>query len=110
MGWDYYATRQGYLCGGGHHFFSHEDVEAMLKHGRPPRVEEVNGCIYDREITPPPGNGNGSGTEPAFWTAEQQLAEGLYPSARLRDKKNRRLNTMGLGLGLGDADDYDWDA
>jgi hypothetical protein len=101
VGWDYYATRQGYLCAGGSHFFSHEDVEAMLKHGIMPQGEIVNGDPYEREITPPPGNGNGSGQEPAFWTAHQQLVAGLYPFARLRDPKNRRLNGLGPGGGRG---------
>jgi hypothetical protein len=101
MGYNYYVARQGYLCGGGSHFFSHEDVEAMLKHGAMPRCEEVNGTPWHREITPPPGNGNGSGNKPTFWSAQRQLAEGMYPFTRLKDPKNRRLNGLGPGGGRG---------
>jgi hypothetical protein len=93
VGYDYYATRQGYLCGGGSHFYSHEDVEAMLKYGRHPECENVNVPIQGsghRLVTPPPGNGNGSGDEPAFWTAKEQLAELILPLAHLRDPKKRR--------------------
>jgi hypothetical protein len=72
MGFDYYAARQGYICGGGSHFFTHDEVEAMLKYGREPRLERVNsGAPYERLVTPPPGNGDGSGLEPLFWTAKQ---------------------------------------
>jgi hypothetical protein len=102
MGWDWYATRQGYLCGGGSHFIEHEDVETMLKHGALPQrlemvIESVNGTPYDREVTPPPGNGNGTGEEPAFWTAEQQWALGVYLFARLRDPKHKRMDGLGPG-------------
>ena len=92
MGFDFYAVREGYLCGGGHHFVDHGDVEAMLKHGRCPRLEIVNGP-GERGVTPPPGEGDGSGAEPAFWTADEQLRHGLYPFARLRNPRwNPRLN------------------
>jgi hypothetical protein len=109
MGYDYYATRQGYLCGGGSHFFAHEEVEAMLKHGTMPRCEQVNGSPWHREITPPPGNGDGSGEEPTFWSAQRQLARGMYPFARLKDPKNRRLNGMGPGGGRAGGGPFgDW--
>lgn len=89
MGFDYYAARQGYICGGGSHFFTHEDVEAMLKYGRAPRLERVNGLPYERMVTPPPGDGDGSGLEPLFWTAKQQaeVQQGGY--AMLQDPSSR---------------------
>ena len=96
MGFDFYAVREGYLCGGGHHFVEHEEVEDMLKYGHCPRLECVNRETHERPVTPPPGDGNGSGGEPAFWTAEEQLRHGLYPFARLRDPRwNARLNWEG---------------
>ena len=85
-GYDYYAARQGYICGGGHHFFSHEDVEAMMKHGRPPFMEHVNSLTpYDRAVTPPSGNGDGSGWEPLFWPAKRLAEAGLGGYAILKD-------------------------
>jgi hypothetical protein len=68
LGFDYYATRQGYLCGGGTHFFSHESVEAMLKHGRVPELEDVNGDAYDRQVTPPPDDVDWTGRQRPVWT------------------------------------------
>jgi hypothetical protein len=98
VGFDFYAVRQGYLCGGGNHFVEHAEVEAMLKYGIRPRLEMVNRNRYDRPVTPPSGNGNGSGDEPAFWTAEQQDDAGAYPYALLKDPEaNPRLNGMGWG-------------
>ncbi|GAB7329220.1 hypothetical protein MBLNU13_g01034t1 [Cladosporium sp. NU13] len=94
-GYDYYAARQGYICGGGHHFFSHDDVEAMLKYGRYPFLEHVNGNEYHRQVTPPPGNGDGSGLEPLFWTTEQLSEMGSYPFAWLKNPgKTPRLKPM----------------
>jgi hypothetical protein len=96
QGFDFYAVRQGYLCGGGSHFVHHDEVEAMLKYGVCPRLEDVNGGPPFRAVTPPPGNGDGSGGEPAFWTAEEQIDAGLYPFADLKDPKaNPRLNGRG---------------
>lgn len=71
MGWDYYATRQGYLCGGTNHFVSHDDVEALLSSGRPPYIEFVNGPSHTRLVTPPPATGriDGCGELPT-WEAE----------------------------------------
>lgn len=86
FGYDYYATRQGYICGGGHHFFSHDEIEAMLKYGRAPFLEHIHEGPYDRQVTPPPGNGDGSGLEPLFWTTEQQSEMGGYPFAYLKNK------------------------
>lgn len=98
MGFDFYAARQGYLCGGGSHLFEHEEVEAMSNHGHYPRLELVNLGGSCGTVTPPPGNGDGSGTEPAFWTAEEQVDNGYYPSARLKDPRwNPRLNRRGGG-------------
>jgi len=98
QGFDVYAVRQGYLCGGGSHFVHHDEVEAMLKYGVCPRLEDVNGGPPFRAVTPPPGNGDGSGGEPAFWTAEEQIDAGLYPFADLKDPKtNPRLNGRGWG-------------
>lgn len=95
FGYDYYATRQGYICGGGHHFFSHEDVEAMLKYGRHPSLEHVNSDPYGRMVTPPPGTGNGSGLEPLFWSTEEQSEVGYYPFACLKDPgRTPRLRPM----------------
>ena len=98
LGFDFYAVRQGYLCGGGSHFVHHDEVEAMLKYGLCPRLEDVNGGPPCRAVTPPPGNGDGSGNEPAFWTVDEQLDAGLYPFALLKDPKaNPRLNGRGWG-------------
>lgn len=71
MGWDYYATRQGYLCGGTNHFVSHDDVEALLSSGRPPYIEFVNGPSHTRLVTPPPATGqlDGCGELPT-WEAD----------------------------------------
>jgi hypothetical protein len=71
MGWDYYATRQGYLCGGTNHFVSHDDVEALLSRGRPPYIEFVNGPSHTRLVTPPPAAGrlDGCGELPT-WEAD----------------------------------------
>ena len=108
MGFDYYAARQGYICGGGHHFFSHEEVEGMLKHGRPPILEHVNADWPEhRPITPLSyKTGDGSGLEPLFWNAKQLSEVGLggYPVLKdpssmwrypmdpyKRDEFNRRL-------------------
>ena len=68
MGWDYYATRQGYLCGGTNHFVSHDDVEALLSRGRPPYIEFVNGPSHTRLVTPPPAAGrlDGCGELPTW--------------------------------------------
>lgn len=86
MGFDYYAARQGYICGGGHHFFTHETVEAMLKYGRTPFLEDVNATPFTRLVTPPPdNNGDGSGLEPLFWTAKQQAEAGQGGYALLKD-------------------------
>jgi hypothetical protein len=86
MGFDYYAARQGYICGGGHHFFSHESVEAMLKYGRAPFLEHVNAIPGDRVVTPPPDNkGDGSGLEPLFWSAPQLSETGYGGYAVLKD-------------------------
>jgi hypothetical protein len=96
MGFDFYAVREGYLCGGGNHFVEHAEVEAMLKYNRRPRLEFVNINRFARAVTPPPGNGDGSGREPAFWTVEQQLHAGAFPFAALKDPKvNPRLNGRG---------------
>jgi hypothetical protein len=98
QGFDFYAVRQGYLCGGGSHFVHHDEVEAMLKYGVCPRLEDVNHGPPQRAVTPPPGNGDGSGNEPAFWSVEEQLDAGVYPYARLKDPKtNPRLNGRGWG-------------
>ena len=71
MEWDYYATRQGYLCGGTNHFVSHDHVEALLSNGRPPYIEFVNGPSYTRLVTPPPATGqlDGCGELPV-WEAD----------------------------------------
>ena len=71
MGWDYYATRQGYLCGGTNHFVSHDNVEALLSRGRPPYIEFVNGPSHTRLVTPPPAAGrlDGCGELPT-WEAD----------------------------------------
>lgn len=66
QGFDLYAAREGYLCSGGHHFVEYEEVEKMLKYGWCPRLENVNMNTHHRKVTPPPGDGNGSGEEPAF--------------------------------------------
>lgn len=96
MGFDWYAVREGYLCGGGSHFVEHAEVEAMLRYSICPRMERVNGSHSYRAVTPPPGNGDGSGSEPAFWTVEEQLDAGLYPYALLKDPAaNPRLNGRG---------------
>jgi hypothetical protein len=98
MGFDFYAVREGYLCGGGNHFVEHGEVEAMLKYGIRPRLEFVNKGQFTRAVTPPPGDGDGSGREPAFWTVEQQLYAGRYPFAALKDPEtNPRLNGRGWG-------------
>jgi hypothetical protein len=98
MGFDFYAVREGYLCGGGQHFVEHSEVEAMLKYSICPRLELVNGGPPSRAVTPPPGDGDGSGNEPAFWSVEEQLDAGVYPYARLKDPKtNPRLNGRGWG-------------
>jgi hypothetical protein len=68
MGFDYYATRQGYLCGGGTHFFSHESMEAMLKYGQVPELEDVNDDVYDRQVTPPLDERGWAGRERPVWT------------------------------------------
>ena len=71
MGWDYYATRQGYLCGGTNHFVSHDDVEALLSRGQPPYIEFVNGPSHTRLVTPPPATGQMDGCgEPPTWEAD----------------------------------------
>ena len=96
MGFDFYAVREGYLCGGGNHFVEYAEVEAMLKYNICPRLEPVNQGQFLRAVTPPPGNGDGSGNEPAFWTVEQQVDAGVYPYALLKDPKaNPRLNGWG---------------
>ena len=48
QGFDLYAAREGYLCGGGHHFVEYEEVEKMLKYGRCPRLENVNMNTHHR--------------------------------------------------------------
>jgi hypothetical protein len=68
MGFDYYATHQGYLCGGGTHFFSHESVEAMLKYGQVSELEDVNDDVYDRQVTPPLDERGWAGRERPVWT------------------------------------------
>ena len=71
MGWDYHATRQGYLCGGTNHFVSHDHVEGLLSHGRPPYIEIVNGPSYTRLVTPPPATGQMDACgELAVWEAD----------------------------------------
>jgi hypothetical protein len=98
MNFDFYAVREGYLCGSGNHFIEHGDVEAMLKYGICPRLELVNRDLYERAVTPPPGDGDGdgSGVEPAFWTWQQQLDAGMVPYALLKNpKRNPRLNGKG---------------
>jgi hypothetical protein len=96
MGFDFYAVREGYLCGGGNHFVEYAEVEAMLKYNICPRLKPVNQGQFLRAVTPPPGNGDGSGNEPAFWTVEQQVDAGVYPYALLKDPKaNPRLNGWG---------------
>ena len=89
MGFDYYAARQGYICGGGSHFFQHDEVEAMLKYGRAPRLESVNCAPYLRMVTPPPGNGDGSGLEPLFWNAKQLAEVGHGGYALTNDPDSR---------------------
>jgi hypothetical protein len=70
----------------------------MLKYGIRPRLEFVNKGQFTRAVTPPPGDGDGSGREPAFWTVEQQLYAGRYPFAALKDPEtNPRLNGRGWG-------------
>lgn len=93
QGFDLYAARGGYLCGGGHHFVEYEEVEKMLKYGRCPRLENVNMNTHHRKVTPPPGDGNGSGEEPAFRSVDEQLEFGLYPFALLKNPDaNPRLD------------------
>lgn len=104
MQWDWYAAREGYLCGGGQHFVSHEDVEVMLKTGREPRIEHVNtyGHPTLRQVTPPPGGGNGSGEEPAFWSTEFRRSVGMPPlnsTIEIREGGGRSAGFGGVGLG-----------
>ena len=97
-GFDFYTVREGYLCGDGNHFVEHSEVEAMLEYSICPRLELVNGGPSYRAVTPPPGNGDGSGNESAFWSVEEQLDAGWYPFAALKDPKtNPRLNGRGWG-------------
>ena len=53
VGFIYYRVEDGYLCGGGHHFVSHDDVDAMLTFGIPPRIEHVNSPLSPVVIFPP---------------------------------------------------------
>ena len=88
MGWDYYATRQGYICGGSNHYVSHQDVEAMLACGRSPRIEFANGPLGTRVVTPPPATGqlDGSGRMPVWnypqWWETHRYMESMDSMSR----------------------------
>jgi hypothetical protein len=101
-GWDYYATRQGYLCGGATHFVSHEDVEAMLAGGRTPRIEKVNAYPPRRMVTPPPADGRLDGSrEMPVWNDPQ-----WWDAWRLTKSMNE-IETMGSRGSRGSRDSMD---
>ncbi|KAM0723500.1 hypothetical protein Q7P37_000487 [Cladosporium fusiforme] len=81
MEFDWYAVPKGYLCGGGNHFVTHEDVEAMLRTGQQPEFMSVNMPMDppERLVTPPPlpkDSDGDFGDEPVFWTNSHRFADG----------------------------------
>ena len=74
--WTYYRGQDGYLCGGGHHFISHTDVDRLVNRGIPPLIEQVNGIIDGTRCVPPPAEG---WHEYMHWSPEALLEIGKLP-------------------------------
>ena len=91
-GFKYYRVRDGYLCGGGNHYVSHDDVDAMVTFGMPPFVESVNslGC---RSIAPPADAWH----ERMHWTPARRIANGMEP---LPFKANGEPHDMRPAMGV----------
>lgn len=83
MTFKWYAVRQGYLCGGGNHFITHDMADALLKHGTIPDIEIVNALPFMREVTPPPPRGDGNG-DPIFFDAKMRRCSWSLEYTRLR--------------------------
>lgn len=77
MGYQYYRVPEGYLCGGGGHFVSHQDVDNMMKYGTQPYIETVNFILKpgNRAIAPPAEGWH----EPMHWSPAQRLNDDVEP-------------------------------
>lgn len=72
-GFKYYRCKEGYLCGGGHHFCPHADVDNMMKYGTTPKITYVNNILNPRSrwIAPPADGWHEIFHEsPAQWIAQ----------------------------------------
>lgn len=93
FGFKYYRGPDGYLCGGGSHYVSHGDVDAMVMFGRPPFIEVVNDlAIGCRPIAPPADGWH----EPMHWTPARRLANDMPP---MPFKANGLPHDLGLQMG-----------
>lgn len=75
-GYKYYRGVDGYMCGGGYCFVSHDDVDAMMLYGRPPFVEEVNTPYTGARCVAPPKAG---WHEPMHYTPGQRITNNMEP-------------------------------
>jgi hypothetical protein len=86
-GYHYYVHIFGYLCGGGSHFVTHEDVDCMELYSKRPRVQIVNAPRNYLIIIPPWDGWH----EPMHWAPVQRIAHGLHPMPVKRDGKKHDL-------------------
>ena len=82
---------------------SHDDVDAMVMHGRPPYVELVNGIVgilHGRPVAPPEDGWD----EPMHWDPARRIANGMPPMPFKADGGRhdmRAANRMGFGRFFG---------
>lgn len=62
----------------------------MLTTGRQPDIEMVN-LPFERVVTPPPGDGDGSDDEPIFWPNSVRVASGysMLPEGERQERPTR---------------------
>ena len=98
MGFRYYQCTGGYLCGGGSHYCSDEQVDpVMLGMLYSPFMEMVNTRESGGRVVAPPAEG---WHEPMHWDPATRVANGVLPMPIRYDGTKWQLGPHGFGYGF----------